>query len=143
LADDPASALTRCLEDLSAAVAGGEIPAGRDGTVSVDVLGRHRFERDVLPSYPPANLHVTFRTVHGSKGLEADYIVIPGMTTGTYGFPSTMSGDPVLHLAMPAPETFPPRRGTPSVLCGLDPGTPGGRAYHPSTTDVSVRHRAT
>jgi len=45
--------------------------------------------------------------VHGSKGLEADYIVIPGMTTGTYGFPSTIAGDPVLDLAMPAPETFP------------------------------------
>ena len=45
--------------------------------------------------------------MHGSKGLEADYIVIPGMTTGTYGFPSTIADDPVLDLAMPAPETFP------------------------------------
>lgn len=106
-AGDPADALARYLKDLSAAVAGGDVPAGRGGTVSVDVLGRYGFERDVLPRYPPANLHVTFRTVHGSKGLEADYIVIPGMTTGTYGFPSTMSGDPVLDLAMPAPETFP------------------------------------
>ena len=106
-AEDPTGALASYLDDLSAAVAGGSVPGGRDGTVSVDVLGRYRFERDVLPRHPPVNLHVTFRTVHGSKGLEADYIVIPGMTTGTYGFPSTIAGDPVLDLAMPAPETFP------------------------------------
>jgi DNA helicase-4 len=45
--------------------------------------------------------------VHGSKGLEADYIVIPGLTTGSHGFPSTITEDPVLDLAMPAPEAFP------------------------------------
>ena len=107
LTDDPAGALASYLDDLSAAVADGSVPGGRDGMVSVDVLGRHRFDRDVLPRYPPSNLRVTFRTVHGSKGLEADYIVIAGMTTGTYGFPSTIADDPVLDLAMPAPETFP------------------------------------
>ena len=107
LADDSADALASYLDDLSAAVAGGSVPGGRDGTASVDVLGRYRFERDVLPRYPPSNLHVRFRTVHGSKGLEADYIVIPGMTTGTHGFPSAIADDPVLDLAMPAPESFP------------------------------------
>ena len=44
--------------------------------------------------------------MHGSKGLEADYIVIPGMTTGTLGFPSNIADDPVLALVMPAPESF-------------------------------------
>jgi DNA helicase IV len=107
LADDPASALAAYLHDLSAAVADGSIPRGPDGMVSVDVLGRYRFEREVLPRHPPPNLHVRFRTVHGSKGLEADYIVIPGLTTGTYGFPGTIADDPVLDLAMPAPESFP------------------------------------
>ena len=107
LTDDPADALASSLDDLSTAVAGGSVPSSRDGTVSVDILGRYRFERDILPRDPPSNLHVRFRTVHGSKGLEADYIVIPGMTTGTYGFPSTIADDPVLDLAMPAPESFP------------------------------------
>jgi DNA helicase IV len=106
-ADDPVGALASYLGDLSAAIAGGSVPSGRDGQVSIDVLGRYWFERGILPKHPPVNLHVTFRTVHGSKGLEADYIVIPGMTTGTYGFPSTIADDPVLDLAMPAPETFP------------------------------------
>ena len=31
---------------------------------------------------------------------------VPNLTTGTYGFPSDIADDPVLHLAMPAPETF-------------------------------------
>jgi DNA helicase-4 len=107
LTDNPAGALASYLDDLSAAVAGGSVPSSRDSTVSVNVLGRYNFERDLVPRHPPSNLHVTFRTVHGSKGLEADYIVILGMTTGIYGFPSTIADDPVLDLAMPAPESFP------------------------------------
>jgi DNA helicase-4 len=106
LADDAAGALASYLDRLSAAVADGSVPSDSSGRVSVDVLGRYGFERDVLPRRPPSNLHVTFRTVHGSKGLEADYIVVPGMTTGKYGFPSNIADDPVLDLAMPAPESF-------------------------------------
>jgi DNA helicase-4 len=105
-ADDVASALASYLGELSAAVADGSIASERSGVVNVDVLGRYGFERDVLPRHLPSNLNVTFRTVHGSKGLEADYIVIPGMTTGIFGFPSNIADDPVLDLAMPAPESF-------------------------------------
>jgi DNA helicase IV len=105
-ADDVAGTLASYLGDLSAAVADGRIPSGASGRVSVDVLGRYGFERDLLPRRRPSNLHVTFRTVHGSKGLEADYVVLPGMTTGTYGFPSNIADDPVLDLAMPSPESF-------------------------------------
>ena len=107
-AGDATGAVASYLDDLSEAIAGGRVPPGRHGPVSVDVLGRYGFERnDILHRLPPSNLHVTFRTVHSAKGLEADYVVIPGMTTGTYGFPSTIADDPVLDLAMPAPEIFP------------------------------------
>jgi DNA helicase-4 len=74
--------------------------------VSVNVLGRYSHQRDVLPRNHPKNLDVTFRTMHGSKGLEADYVVIPGMTTGSYGIPSNIRDDVVLHLAMPVSESF-------------------------------------
>ena len=109
LTDDPAGALRSYLHDLSAAIASTDAsaPGGRDGTASVDVLGRYRSDRGVVPVNPPPNLHVAFRTMHGSKGLEADYIVIPGMTTGAHGFLSSIPEDPVLALAMPAPESFP------------------------------------
>lgn len=92
--------------EVSAQVTAGTITTGAAGKVSVNVLGRYNFDRDLIPGRRPANLDVTFRTVHGSKGLEADYIVLPNLTTGTYGFPSDIADDPVLALAMPAPDTF-------------------------------------
>ena len=105
-ADDDANTVASYLERLSAAVGDGSIIPGSSGTVTVDVLGRYGFQRDALPSNLPPKVEVTFRTMHGSKGLEADYVVIPGMTTGTYGIPSNITDDPVLDLAMPAPESF-------------------------------------
>jgi DNA helicase-4 len=74
--------------------------------VTVDVLGRYRFQRDLL-SHAPGNLRVQFRTVHSSKGLEADHIVVVGLDNTRYGFPSAIADDPVLDLAMPTPESFP------------------------------------
>ena len=50
---------------------------------------------------------MTFRTVHGSKGLEADYVVLPRMTARSYGFPSSMTDNPVLNLVMVAPDPYP------------------------------------
>ena len=102
---DPTDAIRQLLTDLAEEVVGEE----RDGPVTVDILGRYRFDRDVMPPARevPDGVRVTFRTVHGSKGLEADVIVLPRMVTGTYRFPSTITDDPVLQLAMPAPETYP------------------------------------
>jgi DNA helicase-4 len=50
---------------------------------------------------------VSFRTVHSSKGLEADYVVLPNVGNGQYGFPSQIADDPVLNLVMPQPDGFP------------------------------------
>ena len=105
-ADDVASALTCSSGDLSGAVADGGIPQAASRWSTSMFSGRYGFEHDVLPGHFPSNLNVTFRTMHGSKGLEADYIVIPGMTTGVFGFPSNIADDTVLDLAMPAPESF-------------------------------------
>lgn len=38
------------------------------------------------------------RSVHSVKGLEADYVVIFGVKSGSYGFPCEMRDDPVLRL---------------------------------------------
>ena len=105
-ANEDARAVASYLDRLSNAVSDSSVVTGPSGKVSVDVLGRYGFQRSDVPRSPPPNLVVTFRTMHGSKGLEADYIIIPGMTTGTYGFPSNITDDPVLDLAMPAPESF-------------------------------------
>jgi DNA helicase-4 len=80
----------------------------RDGSrASVDILGRYRFQNDFAPTRTFPGLDVTFRTVHGAKGLEADHIVLPDLTTGTYGFPSQIHDDPVLALAMSGADAFP------------------------------------
>lgn len=80
--------------------------AGAEGA-SVYVLGRYNFERrDFLPRTFPKNLQVDFLTVHSSKGSEADYVLVPGMKSGTYGFPSTIGDDPVLDLVMGEPDSF-------------------------------------
>jgi hypothetical protein len=64
-------------EQLAARLTEGIIAPSRDGKVTVDVLGRYRFDQDTIPHTAPDNLVVTFRTAHGSNGLEADYIVLP------------------------------------------------------------------
>jgi DNA helicase-4 len=97
LDDDPRRAVAGTLRRIAAEAADGS---------TVDVLGRYGFQRDLLGAAPP-NLAVRFRTVHSSKGLEADHIVIVGMETGRYGFPSRIADDPVLELAMPIAEQFP------------------------------------
>lgn len=47
-----------------------------------------------------------FRTVHRSKGLEADHVILLGMNSGSYAFPSQIEDDPLLDLVMPAKESF-------------------------------------
>ena len=81
-------------------------PVGHKTTVLV--LGRYRHQVDYLPDCRDLSdlLNVKFMTIHASKGAEADYIVIPGMVSGKWGFPSTIPNDPVLRMAMPAAEDF-------------------------------------
>ena len=79
----------------------------RDAASTIDVLGRYRHERDVMPRPMVAGARVSFRTVHSSKGLEADHVILPNLTTGTFGFPSQVDDDSVLALAMAEDDGFP------------------------------------
>ena len=105
--DEVPGALATVLTDLAQRVRSGEIKPGRSGAVEVDVLGRYRFDRDSLPRRTPPELKVTFRTVHGSKGLEADDVILPNVSSGTYGFPSEVVDDPVMSLAMAEADPYP------------------------------------
>jgi DNA helicase-4 len=80
--------------------------AGHKATVLV--LGRYRRQIDYVPDCRDLSdlLDMKFMTIHASKGAEADYIVIPSMVSGKWGFPSTIPNDPVLRMAMPAAEDF-------------------------------------
>ncbi len=74
---------------------------------SVDVLGRYNFDRQLLPKVKHESIDVTFRTVHGAKGLEADHVIVPNMTSGTYGFPSQIVDDSVLRMVLAGDDDFP------------------------------------
>lgn len=101
------AALARVLSELASHVRAGDVEPGRSGVVEVDILGRYGFDRDVMPRSVPPELRVRFRTVHSSKGLEADFVVLPNVGSGTYGFPSEIVDDPVLALAMSEADPFP------------------------------------
>ena len=100
----------RYLEDLNQAVETGAIPAPAKSKLQVRSLSRYHQQHRAIPvSYRNAwaHLEVQAHTIHSSKGLEADYIIILGLTKGFQDFPSTITDDPVLELATPAGETFP------------------------------------
>ena len=81
-----------------------------DGTSEVLILGRYRYLRPrnlhALPKQY-AGLRFTWMTVHGSKGLEADYAVVLGLRSGKHGFPAEIADDPLLDLVLAVPESHP------------------------------------
>ena len=82
--------------------------SGRRG--SVQLLGRYNFnEPRNLSGLKRAfsNLEIEFLTIHRSKGLEADFVVVLDVIAGRYGFPSEIADDPVLTLVLAETEPFP------------------------------------
>jgi len=73
----------------------------------VFLLGRYREDERYMPEmHDAARFDVQFITVHASKGLEADHIIVPKLTNEMLGFPSKMVDDPVLTLAIPEGDGF-------------------------------------
>ena len=91
-------ALPTALADIAAAVG--------DAGASVLLLGRYRFlEPDLAAlSAEHPSLTLRFMTVHASKGLEADYVIVLGLVSGRLGFPTEISDDPLLEMVLSAPE---------------------------------------
>lgn len=91
-------------------LSGALAPSGPD-RLSVLILGRYRNDQPRnLARWQSAfgeQLNIGFKTVHGSKGLEADYVMLVNLAGGKRGFPSQIEDDPVLQLAMPSPDNFP------------------------------------
>jgi len=77
---------------------------------TVLILGRYRHQSpDKLANWQKqfaTNLNIEFRTIHSSKGLQADYVILIGLHSGKNAFPSEITDDPLLQMVMPTPETF-------------------------------------
>lgn len=110
--DQLADAIDQFVVRLAERVRDGIVAPGRDGKVSVYVLGRYNADRQYVPARQSRFnrwVEVSFLTIHRSKGSEADYVILPEMVSVVRGrsFPNTRADDPVLALAMPEGETFP------------------------------------
>lgn len=77
-------------------------------TATVLLLGRYRFlqpdMRDLRRRFP--RLRINFKTIHASKGLEADHVILLNADSGRMGFPSEIVDDPLLALVSPEEELF-------------------------------------
>lgn len=82
--------------------------AARDPEASLRVVARYR---DHLP--PESALKrwwagpVSVGSVHASKGLEADYVIVNDLMADARGFPTTIQDDEVMRLVLPERESFP------------------------------------
>lgn len=79
------------------------------GRASVLLVGRYNWQRPESLSrlsrrYPGMSL--SFKSIHASKGLEADHVVILGADSGRLGLPSEIVDDPLLDLVLPEPEPY-------------------------------------
>ena len=86
---------------------------------SIFLLGRYSFDDYYLSFmyqsvkegnrfyYLIGGRKIEFLTVHKSKGLEADYVILLQCNKDTYGFPSLVSDDPVLNYVLTKSDQFP------------------------------------
>lgn len=88
----------------------GKVQPGRGGRTNILILGRYKTDKPRRLSRWARLLHphldVCFKTIHASKGLEAEYVYVLGLVEGRKGFPSQIEDDPILELAMPDADTF-------------------------------------
>jgi len=81
----------------------------KDRTGSIALLARYRYllknAEDEL-SRVSLNEKNSYWTFHGSKGLEADYCIIVGLSKGNNGFPNIDKEDAVLEALLPQVDAF-------------------------------------
>ena len=97
----------------------GQLVASIPSDKSIFLLGRYSFDDYYLSFmyqsikesnrfyYVIGGRKVEFLTVHKSKGLEADYVILLQCNKDTYGFPSQVSDNPVLNYVLTKSDQFP------------------------------------
>lgn len=97
----------------------GQLVASIPADKSIFLLGRYSFDDYYLSFlykstkegnrfyYFIGGRKIEFLTIHKSKGLEADYVIILQCNKDTYGFPSMVSDDPVLNYVLTKSDQYP------------------------------------
>ena len=78
---------------------------------TIKILVRNKYVLD-MEKYnkiikPDKNIiDISIETIHKSKGLEADYVIIVGLDSSKLGFPSRIENDPLLNIVMSQADNF-------------------------------------
>lgn len=98
-------ALINILEDISKEKNDADVLIlGRNNRDIYEILCREIFTITPFKDYTAINyvnnsdLNIEFRTVHKSKGLEADYVVVLNLNNQINGFPNKIINDPILDF---------------------------------------------
>ena len=91
------------------------IPEDKD----IYVLGRYSFNVNVFKNSPVTvksnankvsllynGREMTYMTVHQSKGLESDYVILLGCDSGNLGFPAEIDDAPILKYVLSQPDGY-------------------------------------
>tara|TARA_X000000950_G_C13898204_1_gene653783 strand:+ start:89 stop:2797 length:2709 start_codon:yes stop_codon:yes gene_type:complete len=82
---------------------------------NVYLLGRYKRiakKNNIFPEVPKEikskfkSLNFEFMTIHKSKGLGADAIIVLNLDAGKYGFPGYIENDPIMNLVRPGEQDF-------------------------------------
>lgn len=81
----------------------------KQSNASVLILARYKFK--LLENFSTLqnkhhSLSIRQMTIHGSKGLESDFVILLGLEGGKFGFPSNIEDDPVIDLVLSDGEEF-------------------------------------
>jgi len=87
-----------------------EINSIEKDKTSVFIIGRYRFLkpqniRSIQKKFP--QLDIKYLTAHGSKGKQADYVIVVDLKSDRLGFPCKIQDDPVLNLVLAKEDTYP------------------------------------
>jgi len=87
-----------------------EISSREKEKSSVFIIGRYRFLKPkglsvIQQKFP--KLDIEYYTAHGSKGREADYVIVVDLKSDRLGFPCKIQDDPVLNLVLAKEDTYP------------------------------------
>ena len=94
--DNSSAALEQALREIS----------GIDSSSEVLILGRtnndinKKFQSETNRAFP--NLKISYKTIHGSKGLESDFVIL--INAGN--IPNKMIDDPIINRLLATPEGF-------------------------------------
>lgn len=72
-----------------------------------EILGsKYTLEKDTIKHYKYNDLIIKFLTVHKSKGLEADTVIILSLINDIWGFPNKIKDEKILKYVLPKKEKY-------------------------------------